>query len=261
MYVCECVCWLLHHFPLYEKQRIKELRHHFIKTIPEKFKMKIQTEERIRKRLGQPKRMPWEEIMEFAEEEDRENLRNKKHIRASYQIPVENVPEITEPSWLSSSGYDVNYDQYDNVETNFNTNTRRGNPKQHGSNQNRMRQNQGKPLPNDKQSSPRVPDNRSNGTRDFNGNANTRPIKDNSQFCHWCGRTGHIYEACWRKNGCCLLCGSSEHKLQSCHLFKPNTPQLRCPMCSGPHLGKDCTVQNTTTNYSQPSENYQALEQ
>ena len=61
--------------------------------------------------------------------------------------------------------------------------------------------------------------------------------------CQWCGKPGHSEEMCWLKKGACTICGNTSHKRLDCPKFNkpkvsPSKPQ--CPVCRGPHLGKDC---------------------
>ena len=34
--------------------------------------------------------------------------------------------------------------------------------------------------------------------------------------CSYCGVRGHVYQYCWRRLGCCLRCGGSDHFINSC---------------------------------------------
>ena len=76
------------------------------------------------------------------------------------------------------------------------------------------------------------------------GRKQTDPATRNQNLiCHWCARRGHMVKDCWKKLGRCIGCGSDEHAVNICpkamqRKFGPVDPV--CPLCSGPHFGKDC---------------------
>ena len=94
--------------------------------------------------------------------------------------------------------------------------------------------------------------------KEFN---NQRQNRRNGSFCNWCGKYSHIEDECWRKSGACLLCGSMDHVMTSCSLFRSQASQSVpipvCSNCQGNHLGKDCpSLQaNDTVNNSGNSMN------
>ena len=47
----------------------------------------------------------------------------------------------------------------------------------------------------------------------------------------FCKKPGHLRRDCWRELGLCLLCGSSDHQMTECVLFKPRDliPTLPSP--------------------------------
>ena len=92
--------------------------------------------------------------------------------------------------------------------------------------------------------------------------------------CYWCGKYGHRENNCRVKAGTCLICGESKHQIDSCPLkkVKSNATQLKCSICSGAHLGKDCpkctqesvrpkTPKSTDSNNNDYSLNYDTLNQ
>lgn len=46
-------------------------------------------------------------------------------------------------------------------------------------------------------------------------------VRRPSTVCHWCGRQGHLEEACRVKSGACLICGSNSHVFSGCPEFVP----------------------------------------
>ena len=44
-------------------------------------------------------------------------------------------------------------------------------------------------------------------------------LDDSMAICSYCNRVGHCYENCWRRMGCCLICGSTKHKIRECQEY------------------------------------------
>lgn len=67
------------------------------------------------------------------------------------------------------------------------------------------------------------------------------PSKRTPPVCTWCGRKWHFESDCWLKLGLCLGCGDKNHKAEDCpkRMDQPGSA-LRCSVCGGPHLGRDC---------------------
>jgi hypothetical protein len=59
--------------------------------------------------------------------------------------------------------------------------------------------------------------------------------------CQYCGRRGHVEAHCWLRLGACTICGNQSHKYMQC----PNYFTAKCSLCSGPHLGKECSMKQT----------------
>lgn len=69
-------------------------------------------------------------------------------------------------------------------------------------------------------------------------------VRRQSIYCHWCGRRGHLEEACRVKSGDCLICGSSSHAFSACPEFVPRSvlpifPPW-CIKCGSHHIGAQC---------------------
>ena len=64
-----------------------------------------------------------------------------------------------------------------------------------------------------------------------------RRLTRNDDFCTWCGKSGHLEEKC-RARQSCYNCDEVGHFAAQCP--KKNR-SLRCPLCQGNHLGKDCS--------------------
>ena len=58
-------------------------------------------------------------------------------------------------------------------------------------------------------------------------------------LCRYCGKRGHQYDDCYLGQNRCLHCKEVGHLVGSCPI--KNNDQIKCPMCEGDHLGKDCT--------------------
>jgi hypothetical protein len=59
----------------------------------------------------------------------------------------------------------------------------------------------------------------------------------NDDFCMWCGKYGHLETEC-RTRQSCYNCNEVGHFAAQC----PKKNRIvRCPLCQGKHLGKDCT--------------------
>ncbi|XP_071909683.1 uncharacterized protein [Coffea arabica] len=51
--------------------------------------------------------------------------------------------------------------------------------------------------------------------------------------CAYCKKPGHSMDSCWKKQGRCLRCGSSEHQISGCPKVQEVTPQKARPNTSG----------------------------
>ena len=76
------------------------------------------------------------------------------------------------------------------------------------------------------------------------GSARSPPIRSDRalRHCAWCGRYGHKDNNCWERQGRCLFCGDQFHQKDQCLKQREFESHEVCPVCSGPHLGKNCSV-------------------
>ncbi|XP_071906070.1 uncharacterized protein [Coffea arabica] len=51
--------------------------------------------------------------------------------------------------------------------------------------------------------------------------------------CAYCKKPGHSMDSCWKRQGRCLRCGSSEHQISGCPKVQEGTPQKARPNTSG----------------------------
>ena len=69
-------------------------------------------------------------------------------------------------------------------------------------------------------------------------------------YCNWCGKLGHEQTMCWKKLGCCGICGSDEHTITGCSRYVPRRVarsfEPKCPNCGGAHFGMDCSAGSTS---------------
>ena len=247
-------------YPNQVASMFQELRHRFFKTVPPYFRMKLENKEDMRVEMGKPKKIPWFEIVQLAEREDKRRSRNNDHMETHYgafscpcHLQWNNSPD---PS--SDSRWDTKRQTETDLVVNFNNNNRvRGNYQSSGGSRmtTRGRKYSQQTRPASSSSNTPAPTTYPNNLNNDEKTGNTSEVP----FCHWCGKLGHLEEGCWRKTGKCLICGSSEHRLPDCQSFKPNVPTITCSQCSGNHLGKDCP--NRYQNQVLYSENLNALNQ
>jgi hypothetical protein len=204
-------------FPNSDRECLRELRHHFLQTVPVEFSTYIMRSEEGAGRGGIRQKLTWSEIMRLAESEDR---RQKKFCHADKQHQEQEV-------WFSTQESDK--------------------PLQPPSCMEPGKLFQPQTLPTSGPSGSVRPSSQQQVHKSiYRGSVTTenpersaRPLK-----CSWCGRNFHTIESCWEKQGACLLCGSMAHRRVDCPKFNPNfqmTDRASCPICKGSHLGRDCT--------------------
>ena len=66
-----------------------------------------------------------------------------------------------------------------------------------------------------------------------------------------CRTVSYVVDYCREKNNLCLYCGKADHDKNTCpkNFFR----SVRCPLCNGQHLGKDCPQMSTTTSQTTAS--------
>ena len=72
----------------------------------------------------------------------------------------------------------------------------------------------------------------------------TTATSDRNLQCHFCGQTGHQESTCFmKKNLSCYACGGVGHGYRDCPqtLGQRSGFAPKCSICSGSHLGKDCS--------------------
>ena len=256
-------------YPDSPEECLKELRHRYVNTVPEWFRVKMEMLEDCREQFGKPNRLTWKERMNLAQKEDkRHRSGNRSNIVSSQFMDAPNTSNI----WYNNAPTcnSDNKNQMTNP-SNSNNNTRgKGRKsKMYYNNQNRNNNH----VKNTQQNTSTTPQNTSTNQQAKNVNSNNnnsvRPKELNNQrqnrrngtFCNWCGKYSHSEDECWRKSGACLLCGSMDHVMTSCSLFRSQASQSVpipvCSNCQGNHLGKDCpSLQaNDTVNNSGNSMN------
>ena len=67
--------------------------------------------------------------------------------------------------------------------------------------------------------------------------------------CTYCGRIGHTIEECYKANGICSYCKIKGHIRSDCRNIPrerrvDNIITMRCPYCTGKHLGMNCPSRN-----------------
>ena len=209
MYGMRLKQYALKAYPNSDRECVRELKHQFCSTVPEWFKIKMETMEDLREQIGKHK-LSWKDRMKLAEKEDKRKSTRKEVKEVKYGSASVVPPDFSQPVWFSS-GAAVG-----------------PKPMKEGSKKKMYKPNVSHPAREVQKHKPRTFVSSGVGTQ------------RNQKFCLWCGRNGHLEAECWKKNGYCLICGSMNHKLPDCPKFRRKSPELHCPLCDGAHLGKDC---------------------
>ena len=237
---------------------VREIRHQFLKTVPQNFARQVQYTEDAALINGQGKKLSWGALMRLAEREDMRARRerneatgiisgprdvwfNREETRQVYQtqsVPPGNhalqrncfVQELASPEGefgerqintqpLLASFTRDNYD--DNQKT---TGETRGGGSGNPTRMIRRNPRTFTPRLNPQRlqlSPPVVPD-----------------------VCPWCGKLGHAIDDCWERQGVCVGCGNPDHSWEVCPRNRRRKPvgfEPICPICKGPHFGRDCS--------------------
>ena len=199
-------------YPHSDRDCLKEVKYHFLNTIPREFANYIRQSEQMIKVVDRERKLKWADIMKLAEEEDEQRERTIRHERQEIKT--------SQRVWFSRE------------ET-------RSAQQQHSKDQAMRMKDQG-------QEGATVYNSRTYTSQKSSPPA---PISASSRSssCQWCGRAGHAIDACWRKKGACVLCGNMAHSRENCPRFRPRKTSTRsaasaCPICQGDHLGMNCKV-------------------
>lgn len=219
-------------FPTDNVECVRELRHHFLTTVPSEFARQIEYTEGSSLVSGSGKRLSWAAIMRLAERED-ERVRRRPHAGVGESSTAQDM-------WFSRDDtrqvYQTQFAQQS--ETPY---------AQPGYGQQQfapafadVAQEQRATSSRDSPRSPRTFTSR-RGQLQRQQPSRARPTS--AAICLWCGKVGHTVEDCWEKQGVCLGCGNPNHSWDGCQNNRRRQPpgfQPICPICKGPHLGRDC---------------------
>jgi hypothetical protein len=202
-------------FPDSVTERERQLRKKFRQTVPSSFIAKLDNALSALAMFGE-KKLSWSRIKQLGEAEDRLTRERKEDSVPFDQYANANAKAI----WFSrnpSVPQDVKRDDYQ--------------PKQPSD----YRGARPKTFQNTvfhKQSSPPR----------FRPNSCSSPTSASRPICWYCGREGHIEMSCWLKQGACELCGGLDHNKNKCpkYFSRHGAMPLKCSLCGGDHLGKDC---------------------
>jgi hypothetical protein len=204
-------------FPHSERDCLREMRHHFLQTIPSEISRRIRDGESVLRLVDGRAKMTWSELIDVADRTAQENR--------EFVVPTQ---EVMRPSQVWFSREDTNrvweQSQRDDAR-------------------------RGEASVSLKPGLQRDPQESSAGGRDSpvtsrqRGRASSANApRRRSPLCHWCGRKGHEIGKCWEKLGACLICGNLKHAMDDCPRYRVRQTLLKCPRCSGTHAGNKCTA-------------------
>lgn len=248
-------------YPHDDRECVREIRHRFLRTVPEEFAQQVQFTEGTSLVTGHEKKLPWATIMRLAERED-ERTRKTTHGSSKSSLNPRDVwfnrPETQEvhqtcttrraccgglqcPCFQGKALPEINSSEgsagpralvapqgpdylVDNMIAS-------GDPR-------RSEKFRGRMSPRGRRTFVASPRNAQRQQQSFTPSIHAKR-------CQWCGRLGHSVDNCWEKQSVCMGCGSAEHTLDQCprNLRQPPSNfRPICPICKGPHLGRDCTT-------------------
>lgn len=196
-------------YPHEERIRLKEMRRHFLKTVPADFSRRVFEAENILMLMDNGRKMTWTEMLNMAD-------------RQLPAVKVECDESESPHVWFSRDETKSSTREYQKSLS----------PPPPSRNQRVFRSNE-KPWLTKR------------NTRDVKKTSSPPASYRNARaslLCDWCGRRRHSTEDCWERQGVCVVCGDSDHQRADCPKFRLHQLQLVCPKCSGSHAGKNCDV-------------------
>lgn len=240
-------------FPRSDRERERELKHKFLETVPSSFARHIQITQDAARAAGTAGKLSWIDIVRLAEKEDE---RRKKSGRSNNEVEEQRSVWYSRPETREMHGDVVtcsnvnqsaenpaashckccaaHVEQDSHKDSSKSLESRRHPPRIFS----QTNRNQQEAVSQPQASSP--------STGDYQRGSSRRQqfSPSNRKSCNWCGRQGHMEDTCWLRLGHCLLCGGDDHNKIDCPRNKINAnkdqKQTVCPVCRGPHLGKDC---------------------
>lgn len=235
-------------YPHDEGNRLRELRHRYLETVPADFARHLQITQDASRLAGNQSKLGWTDILRLAEKEDERKRKGRKASRDSNEqgenprvwfsrddTSNQHCPSTPVNSHVccSSSSHphvycasSVRAPSAAPLHASVGRDTSEAfSPQQQESASRRPNQSYTPSYPRSTPHSPPA----QNRTRDL-------------PPCTWCGRYGHGENSCWEREGRCLLCGSDSHNIYGCPRHRGQYPGGApiCPVCRGPHLGKAC---------------------
>lgn len=228
-------------YPNDEANRIRELRHRYLETVPADFARHLQITQDASRVAGYGSKLGWTDILRLAEKEDeRQRKRNQAVVKPKEKVPSKIWFNRDETKALhggageSLASCNVCHPS-PAAETHLadsQVNTREQTPG-NSSQQDRGHQSQ----------RTRVFSGR--GGRSQRSSQQTESQRGRNFIpCNWCGRSGHKEDNCWERQGKCTGCGEAGHSINDCTRHKERYPggDPVCPICRGAHLGKACKL-------------------
>lgn len=262
-------------YPKHEPERIRELRHQFLETVPSDFARHLQITQDASRVAGQSSRLSWGDLLNLADKEDERQRRRLKASNKREEIPETwfSRPETKNMQCaVACCREPVQGTNHQAATVHSCQAERRSSPgagaallPQYGPNRvqrlvddmsvfgpghpyrsvgavSAAEQPTVWPTPlrsPDQQAQrrpPRQQDFQSSDAGAARGRARNLPP------CNWCGKMGHGERNCWERQGACRTCGNFDHRENMC----PNSQSFGvefepvCPVCRGAHIGRDC---------------------
>ena len=233
-----------------------ELHSKFMNTISNTDKVDLQRDLDLLQVFSKTDSTPWSSLKIVLKQRHERLKRVQK-----YTVKEETNP----PVWFTSSNVSMEPNKAVNFKKSASkpTNYRPSNPGNQNSHYQRTRsfsvdRSANQTTSREPRSQTRTFSNQNYRSRSLSRNNNNRqqaPFNHSNQsdvpVCHWCGIPGHIKSNCWRRQGLCFRCGSSEHQVLNCpqpdlrsNHPRPSqtTPSPSVPNIS-PNLNTNATMQ------------------